>query len=370
MTDSPGRLVAVDAFCGAGGLSLGLRQAGFELRYAFDNNRWSIATYMKNIGDHGEMADACSVTGSEVLRRANVTDLDLLAGGPPCQGFSKQKRGAHLGDKRNTLVVEFLRLVEEVKPKAFLMENVAIMAQIRGRHLVERFHQLEGYQLIGNFYIAANYGVAQTRERYILVGIRNDQPGSFYVPLPSSPIWPTVGEAIGDLPEPPVNYGEHPAYPNHQNARVTPVNIERFSYVPQGGGWQDIPYELRLPCHQVVDVSKGGWPDVYGRLEWNGQCPTITGGFDSFTRGRYGHPLEDRPLTPREAARLQGFPDNFVFTGTRYDVRHQIGNAVPVPLAKAVGAAIHAALRGQSKRRETERQLTPDELTQGELALF
>jgi DNA (cytosine-5)-methyltransferase 1 len=341
---SPRRPVAAEAFCGAGGLSLGLRNAGFELRYAFDRDKCSITTCTKNLGDHAEVADAREVSGSDILQKTGVADLDLLAGGPPCQGFSKQKRGAHLGDTRNALVVEFLRLVDEVRPKAFVMENVAMMAQLRGRHLVERFHALAGYELTGHFYLAADYGVAQTRERYILVGIRDDQPGSFRVPPTATPRWPTVGEVIGDLPEPPADYQEHPDYPNHQNARVTARNIERFSYVPQGGGWRDIPFELRLPCHQVVDTSKGGWPDVYGRLEWDGQCPTITGGFDSFTRGRYGHPRQDRPLTPREAARLQGFPDDFVFAGTRYDVRHQIGNAVPVPLAAAVGAAVARVL--------------------------
>ena len=351
VTDRPEGPVAVDAFCGSGGLSLGLRQAGFDLGYAFDNNKLAIATYVKNLGNHGEVADAFIMSGADIMKKANTADLDLLAGGPPCQGFSKQKRGAHLGDKRNALVSEFLRLIGEVRPKAFLMENVAIMAQIRGRNLVDKFHELEEYELIGHFYVAADYGVAQTRERYVLIGIRHDQPGSFYVPAPTTPVWPTVGEAIGDLPEPPDDYQEHPDYPNHQNARVTPRNIERFSYVRQGNGWQDIPYDLRLPCHQVVDTSKGGWPDVYGRLEWDGQCPTITGGFDSFTRGRYGHPLQDRPLTPREAAMLQGFPPDFVFIGTRYDVRHQIGNAVPVPLARAVGLGIRAALLGETKAR-------------------
>ena len=132
------------------------------------------------------------------------------------------------------------------------------------------------------------------------------------------------------LPEPPEDY----------RAKVTPINIERFSHVPQGGGWWDIPEKLRLRCHRDVDRRSGGWPDVYGRLKIDGQAPTITGGFDSFTRGRYGHPLQNRPLTPREAARLQGFPDDFRFSGTRWDVRSQIGNAVPPPLAAAIGGSI------------------------------
>lgn len=356
---------AVDAFCGAGGLSLGLRLAGFDVRVAFDSDAQSITTYSKNLGNHATVADAYEVNGSWILDRAEIEgDLDLFAGGPPCQGFSKQKRGAHLGDKRNALVLEFLRLVTETKPKAFLLENVSMLAHVRGRNLVERFNDLVDYELTGHFYVAADYGVAQTRERFVLVGIRRDQPGSFIVPSPITPKWPTVGEVIGDLPEPPSDYSEHPNFPNHQAARVTQKNIERFSYVPQGGGWKDIPFELRLRCHQVVDTSRGGWPDVYGRLEWNGQCPTITGGFDSFSRGRYGHPVSNRPLTPREAARLQGFPDSFVFTGTRHDIRHQIGNAVPVPLAKAIGSAIKAALKGEARK---ESQLLPRE---DELALF
>jgi len=342
MRDRP---TCVDLFCGAGGLSLGLRRAGFAVRAAVDNDPASVATYARNLGDHAVVADVAALTAADVLALAGLDRgaLDLLAAGPPCQGFSKQKRGAHLGDGRNALVLEFLRLVAELRPRAFLLENVSQLAQARGRHLVREFGRLD-YELTGHFYVAADYGVAQSRERFVMVGLQRSEPGRFRPPRATTPAWPTVGAAIGDLPEPPADYTDHPGYPNHQAARVTAINVERFSHVPQGGGWQDIPPGLRLPCHRTVDVKRGGWPDVYGRLRWHGQCPTITGGFDSFTRGRYGHPLHDRPLTPREAARLQGFPDDFVFTGTRYDVRHQIGNAVPVPLAAAIGAAVRGAL--------------------------
>ncbi|MGQ0839904.1 DNA cytosine methyltransferase [Actinokineospora sp.] len=357
-------LTAVDAFSGAGGLSLGLRNAGFDMRCAFDTDIEAITSYCKNIGEHGFQADATTVDRDWIIERAGLNDdLALFAGGPPCQGFSKQKRGAHLGDKRNSLVLEYLRLVDELKPRSFLLENVAMLAQVRGKHLVERFHGLVDYELTGHFYIAANYGVAQTRERFVLVGIRRDQPGSFVVPKATTSQWPTVGEVIGNLPEPPNDYSEHPEYPNHQAARVTAINIERFSHVPQGGGWRDIPFNLRLRCHQVVDTTKGGWPDVYGRLRWDGQCPTITGGFDSFTRGRYGHPKVDRPLTPREAARLQGFPDSFAFSGTRHHVRHQIGNAVPVTLAEAIGGEMARALRGDSAKR-------PQDVDTSDMMLF
>jgi DNA (cytosine-5)-methyltransferase 1 len=339
----------IDAFCGAGGLSLGLGRAGFEVIAAFDSDEKSIDTYTLNSPDRAFQGDARELSWADLVEFGGHEEVDLLAGGPPCQGFSKQKRGAHLGDKRNALVLEFLRLVEEAKPRVFLLENVPQLAQIRGSHLIDQFHGLSNYRLTGHFYVAADYGVAQVRERFVMVGVRSDLGGSFVVPAPTTPEpgWPTVGDSIGDLPEPPVDYSEHPRFHNHQAARVTQKNIDRFSYVPEGGGWQDIPFEYRLKCHQIVDVSKGGWPDVYGRLRWDGQCPTITGGFDSFTRGRYGHPRRDRPLTPREAARLQGFPDHYRFIGSRHDVRHQIGNAVPVPLAEAIGKGIREALAGE-----------------------
>lgn len=355
--DSPS---AVDMFCGAGGLSLGLRAAGFNCIGAFDVDVASTKTYRSNLGEHVELADARDVKGIDLAERlpSSKSELDLLAGGPPCQGFSKQKRGAHLGDPRNALVLEHLRIIQESSPRAFLMENVAMLAGVRGAHLVDRFNALADYQLVGHFYLAADYGVAQTRQRFVLVGIRKDQPGSFHIPAPTTPAWPTVGEALTGLPSPPQNGDPHPIVPNHQASRMNKINQERFSYVPQGGGWKDIPFEKRLKCHQVADTSKGGWPDVYGRLRNDGQAPTITGGFDSVSRGRYGHPFENRAITPREAARLQGFPDWFAFEGNRHEVRHQIGNAVPAPLAMAIGQAISDALNGNTLRNdETEVQL-------------
>ena len=338
----------IESFCGAGGLALGLKRAGFELLGAFDLDGPSVASFT---GYHGAgtafAADVTRLSGEQLRRDTGLggRTLDLFAGGPPCQGFSKQKRGAHLGDERNDLVLEFARLVQELEPRFFLLENVAMFGQKRGRAFVGRIRGLlGGYALYPHFYNCADYGLAQTRERFIIVGRHRSVRAGFAIPVPTAGRWRTIGEVIGDLPDPPEDYTDHPDYPNHQRARVTPLNIERFSHVPQGGGWRDIPEGLRLECHRNVDTSKGGWPDVYGRLRLDGQCPTITGGFDSFTRGRYGHPLHDRPLTPREAARIQGFPDDYVFVGTRADIRRQVGNAVPPPLGEAVGNAIAASL--------------------------
>lgn len=333
----------IESFSGPGGMSLGLEWAGFNLLIAFDYDNYSVKTHNLNLGNKCHQLDAKNVTSDYLFSLVSKPNrpIDLFSGGPPCQGFSKQKRGAHLGDDRNDLVSEYIRLVREISPRFFLFENVAIFGQLRGRRYVrEMFDRLSDYELYPAFYNTALYGLPQTRERFIVIGKRKDIKSSFHLPEPSIKKIRTVGEALNGLPEPPEDFRDHPEFPNHQRARVTPANIHRFSFVPQGGGWQDIPFEYRLPCHQRANVKSGGWPDVYGRLEWNGQCPTITGGFDSFSRGRYGHPLHDRPITPREAARLQGFPDDFVFLGTRGDVRSQIGNVVPPPLAEAIGLSI------------------------------
>jgi len=333
----------IEAFSGSGGMGLGLEQAGFDLLYAFDINEKAVRTHNENLGNRCEVADVNFVSGKRILERFGIKkgELELFAGGPPCQGFSKQKKGAHSGDKRNDLVLEYIRLVNEIMPQFFIFENVAIFGQKRGKKYLDEMQiQFTNYNLYPNFYNSANFGLAQTRERFIIVGQRKDSAIKFTIPEPTVNEWITVGQVLKDLPEPPEDFSTHPVFPNHQNSKVSEINIKRFSFVPEGGGWQDIPYDLRLESHRKLDTSKGGWPDVYGRLEWNGQCPTITGGFDSFTRGRFGHPKYNRPLTAREAARLQGFPDSFVFYGNRGDVRLQIGNAVPPPLAKAIGIQI------------------------------
>ena len=337
--------VSVDGFCGAGGLSLGLKRAGFRVGYAFDSDARAVESYHRGVGGTVQWLRVEDLTGEAVMARVDVSEVDLIAGGPPCQGFSKQKRGAHRGDGRNRLVLEFARLVDELSPRFFLLENVAMFGQKRGRGFVREIRKiLARYRLFPHFYNSADYGLAQTRQRFIIVGQRDDLTAPFHVPPPTCKARRTVGEVLKGLPEPPLDYSVHPSFPNHQRARVTEINVRRFSHVPPGGGWQHIPEELRLNCHKNVDTSRGGWPDVYGRLDPNGQAPTITGGFDSFSRGRYGHPYADRPLTPREAARLQGFPDNFEFAGTRHDIRTQIGNAVPPPLAEAIGRSIKCSL--------------------------
>lgn len=347
----------VEGFCGAGGMSLGLKSSGFDCLLAFDNNHAAIETYLNGVGSEGAVLDARLITGADILSKIGFKkgELDLFAGGPPCQGFSLQRRSGYESDDRNDLVDDYFRLVEEIQPRAFLLENVAMLGKIRGHKYISvgfsRLYQL-GYSISFGIVNCANYGIPQTRKRFIAIGVHNS--GDFVFPAYThvSSEWLTVRDAIGDLPDCPEDFVEHSLYANHIRCKITKRNKDMISQVPQGGGWHDIPRELWLDCMKRWNGNSGGWPDVYGRLEWDSQCPTITAGFDSFSRGRYAHPKYDRAITPREAARIQTFPDNIRFYGTRHDVRLQIGNAVPPRLAKCLGSAIKMHLDNKMSRKQ------------------
>lgn len=336
--------LAVDAFCGAGGLSLGLKRAGFDIQFAFDNNPRAIATYRKNIGDHAHVLDSKDVDAGVIQAKFPVA---LVAGGPPCQGFSVQRRGGG-DDARNELIFEFLRLVKDIRPKLFLMENVAALASPRN---AEHFEQLlkranaMGYNVEAKVLNAADFGVPQTRKRLFILGVRKDL--GHVITLPQGRVmaseWRTVHDAIGDLPEPRSMHGR--LYSNHLPDKISDLNRERISHVSPGGGRSDIPERLRLPCH-AVSVEVAGHRGVYGRLDWNKPAGTITTKCNSFTRGRFAHPTENRNISMREAARLQSFSDDFVFEGGTVDVAHQVGNAVPPVLAFEIAAHLMSQLRG------------------------
>tara|TARA_Y100000310_G_scaffold61728_1_gene56986 strand:- start:353 stop:1435 length:1083 start_codon:yes stop_codon:yes gene_type:complete len=332
-------------------MALGLKAAGFDCLLAFDNDRNALETYRHSVGKEGTALDAEDLAGETLLETVGLKpgELDLFSGGPPCQGFSLQRRAGYESDQRNNLVKNYFQLVEQLMPRVFLLENVVMLGKERGRkYIAEGFSRLHriGYQITFGEVNCANYGIAQTRRRFIAVGMFERAPFLF-PPHTHQEKWITVREAIGDLPDCPEDFTEHPAYANHIRCNATKKNLKMLSYVPPGGGWRDIPQSLWLECMKRWDGVSGGWPDVYGRLEWNRQCPTITAGFDSFSRGRYTHPTWNRALSPREAARLQTFPDNVRFYGTRHDVRLQIGNAVPPRLAEVFGKAIFDELHDQ-----------------------
>ena len=348
---------AIDLFAGAGGLSLGLRRAGFEVRAAADNDRFAVETYRKNLGDHVLQCDLSTVEPSALLELAHLAsgECDLLAGGPPCQGFSVQRRGAD-DDPRNSLVLHYFRMVESIKPRFFLMENVSGLMSKRGKvfldEVMRRAAKL-GYHLHLKKLDAVEFGVPQSRVRVILVGeyIGHADSPTFSFPAGTAGPARTVRDAIADLPTPPADGTSHPLFANHaREARLSALNLERLRHIPPGGGREDLPQYLQLPCHRNNPGHRH--LDVYGRLSWDKPCGTITARFDSFTRGRFAHPEDHRSLTLREGARLQTFPDDFVFIGNREAGAKQIGNAVPPLLAMLLGRSILEALRQRVAVRE------------------
>lgn len=341
--------IVIDCFAGAGGLSLGLRQSGFHVGAAFDSSPEAVSTYSRNLGAHILQAKVEELVSSVLLELAScrIGGCALVAGGPPCQGFSVQRRGDDWDD-RNGLIFEFLQLVKNISPEMFLMENVSALAGRRGKAFLLDFvteAQRARYHVSVSVLDAANYGVPQHRRRAFVVGERDDRPPTFQFPTPthSDRTWRTVRAAIGDLPSPETEPDRASNIPNHEAGRISEINRLRISFVPPGGGREDIPEHLRLPCHRA-SAAKIGHRNVFGRLHWDFPASTITTKCNSFTRGKFAHPEENRNITMREAARLQGFPDSFVFVGNRVAVAHQIGNAVPPPLARQLGKALLEAL--------------------------
>lgn len=342
------RFTAIDCFCGAGGFSAGLVRAGFAIRAAFDLDADSTATYSHHFRIQPLRQDVKEISGQMLLAAARLGkfECDLLVGGPPCQGFSRQRRGPEQ-DPRNMLILEFLRLVGEAMPRFFIMENVSAIVGPRGKDLLSEFQrrsQAMGYIINRQVLNAADYGVPQHRRRLFIVGQRSDQDTFYEFPVPTKTpnSYVTVRDAIGDLPSPALK-GVRAAIPNHEMDNISDLNRLRISHVPTGGGRQDIPQHLRLRCH-AVSVDKAGHRGVYGRLDWDKPAGTITTKCNSFTRGRFAHPTEHRNISMREAARLQSFEDDFNFIGDRVSVAHQVGNAVPVWLAYALGVSVIDAL--------------------------
>lgn len=340
------RRVAIDLFAGAGGLSLGLHSAGFDVVAALDSWQLAVDTYTKNLPHAASCLDVAAVTGDEVLNLAGIEAgaVDLVAGGPPCQGFSVQRIGADT-DPRNKLVLDFARLVADIKPRAFLMENVPGLLGKRGAAVFERFTaQLTnaGYSITVQRINASDFGVPQNRRRVLVAGWRiRDRPLEVNPPSLVGPA--TVWDAIGDLPPAAAPGATAPADPLHIESNMSDVNRERLALIPPGGGFEDLPLELRVRCH-LPGAAVIGHRGVYGRLAPDRPAGTITARFDSFTRGRFAHPYENRNITLREGARLQTFPDDFEFLGNREEIAAQVGNAVAPRLAASVAVLIKQQL--------------------------
>ncbi|MFY0524466.1 DNA cytosine methyltransferase [Archangium gephyra] len=342
-------LTVVDLFCGAGGFTLGLERAGFHVLCGVDSWNLAAETYARNFKHPIVCADISQMSAGELLRRADVegSPVDLVVGGPPCQGFSVQRIGSD-DDARNSLVLEFVRMVRELRPRLFIMENVPGLVGKRGHALFESFLEAvdaAGFDAEAHLVNAADHGVPQVRRRVVVLGRRRADTAPFLLPGASfkEEEYRTVWDAIGDLPAPTAPDSALLPDPLHRQTRLSELNRQRLRHIPPGGGMEDLPVHLRVDCHKA-GADRIGHRYVYGRLAPDRPASTITARFDSFTRGRFAHPFEDRNITLREGARLQTFPDGFLFAGNQEDVAAQIGNAVPPLLAEVLGRAAAACL--------------------------
>lgn len=349
------KYTCIDSFCGAGGLALGLKNAGFDIIYSFDIEKKCIDTIKANtkyFNHRAEQADIADMLDGNLLKKCGLErgELFLLAGGPPCQGFSVQRRGSDI-DPRNQLVLKYAKLIEELYPKYFVMENVSGIAGKRGKTILEElFDYVEkvGYNVHIKLLNAEEYGVPQRRKRYIIVGERKDMGDNYEYPK-ASDTRITVRDTIGALPVPPLDGTDHPDISLHRRDILSELNLKRINAIKEGQGRDDLPNDLLANCHRVSSAVIG-YRNVYGRMSWDDVAPTITARFDSFTRGKFGHPDQPRSISLREGALLQTFPMDFMFTGNKVDIARQIGNAVPPVLGRCIGKSI---IESYSKRGET-----------------
>lgn len=350
---------AIDLFCGAGGLSIGLKKSGFKICLGVDIDEAALKTYKCNLKRTKILKkDIKEVTGEEISAITGIKKNDnfLLAGCPPCQGFSNLgKRNAD--DEKNALVYEYLRIIKEMKPTFILMENVPGMSTGVGKEIFEKVEsELEQmYHVEYDTLNAADYGVPQMRKRLVLHGIRKDVycvvslMGKKTKILPQATHckerrkgykqWVTVGETILDLPVLTAGSAyEDDKIKNHQARNLTQTNINRLIEIRRHNGNRElIPENLKLKCHEKENVS---YTDTYGIIALDKPAPTITSGCTTISKGRYCHPTQNRGLSIREAARLQSFDDSFEFVGNMGEMSLQIGNAVPPKLAQASGKSI------------------------------
>jgi DNA (cytosine-5)-methyltransferase 1 len=338
------RPTAVDLFCGCGGLTVGLKKAGFRVLGAVDVNGPSVRTYMANHRDVEVWEiDIRRLEPADLLEKIGLAEgeLDLLAGCPPCQGFSRMRtlNGAvSVEDPRNELLLEFQRFAEALRPRAVMMENVPGLADDEKFAAFCRRMRKLGYLGGHRVLDAAEYGVPQRRRRLIyLVGMGMEIPFADKTGRKK-----TVEDAIGALPK----AGES-GDPVHDMAeRRTRKVMKIIRHIPcNGGSRTDLPEQFQLKCHKRCS----GFKDVYGRMAWNDVAPTITTGCFNPSKGRFLHPEEDRAITMREAALLQGFPRRYEFptTDNKSSVALMIGNALPPPFVAAHGRSVRRALRNK-----------------------
>lgn len=350
MNPSNSKINAVDLFCGAGGLSLGLKQAGIQVATGIDLDPACSFPYSKNIGAKFLEADISDISGQDLQAAWLPQRIRLLAGCAPCQPFSSQRRGVDTREEKNWgLLTHFGRLTEETLPELVTMENVTRLAnQSVFKDFVAKLRKLDYDVVYGSLY-GPSFGLPQERRRLVLLASRIGP-----VRLPRghrSHTYKTVRETISTLP--PVEAGQADTDdPLHCARALSDINISRLRSSKPGGTWLDWPPELRSPCHQRT--TGASFQAFYGRMEWDKPSPTITTQFFNPGTGRFGHPEQDRTITLREAAMLQGFPRHYQFLPAECKpmqkvVGRLIGNAVPPAFGRAVGREL---IRSVNNRKE------------------
>jgi DNA (cytosine-5)-methyltransferase 1 len=346
----------IDLFCGAGGMTLGFVDqrycGGFKPVLAIDNDPASIATHSTNF--NGEVV--CGNIEAWLEGKPLIPRADVVIGGPPCQGFSllNKKRD---GDERRALWEPYLDVVKLSDAKLFVMENVTELFRSAELNQIVRRAKRMGFKTRAIILNAADYGAPQTRKRTIVIGWRDATIGLLNWPPPQThvapdqggnlPKWRTVREAIGDLGKPVgTEIGHDSPLDLHFGRNPTPKSLARYRAVPPGGNRFDLQRNARKLTPACWIRKTSGGTDLFGRLWWDRPSVTIRTEFFKPEKGRYLHPSEHRPITHREAARLMGFPDDFVFEGSKTEIARQIGNAVPPNLAAAIARVVKAALQG------------------------
>lgn len=340
---------SISLFSGAMGLDIGLQQAGIDIQIGQDFNKACVNTMFQN-GHKAILGDICRIEPEELLSAAGLTfgEPFLICGGPPCQPFSTAGKRLGINDPRGSLFREYVRMIDVIRPRFFVMENVkglmsSPLKDADGKNtagkvidiILEEFAKLN-YKTVYGVLDSVNYGVPQFRERFVMIGSRDNE--DIFLPIPThfqmhqnaAYRWSTLGDCIRDLENTP---GEC--------ADFTPLRLKYLKMVPEGGNWKNLPPDILKEAMGGAYSSGGGKVGFYRRLSYSQPSPTVvTSPIQKATM--MCHPTKDRPLSVAEYARIQQFPNDWKFTGTLVDKYRQIGNAVPVGLAKAIGEAIIA----------------------------
>lgn len=367
MTQRP-KLTAIDLFCGAGGLSEGFRQAGFHVLAGQDFDEQAGATFSRTHPEASFVGGPIQqVAAQRLLKAAGMRrgEVDVIVGGPPCQGYSVYNHQRGADDPRAGLFKEYLRIVEGIQPRWLVMENVTGITSISNGGIVREIYEgmaALGYRVDMRMLKAEEFGVPQERRRVFFIANRIGAPIFFPEPTHGPELLPfvTVWDAISDLPNlsngstgepcpyrtaPRTSYqrelrGECTSVTNHSAPRLSSVNEERMQHIPPGGSWRDIPREL-LPAG-MQRAKRSDHTKRYGRPRKTDLACTILTKCDIHW-GAYIHPTQNRAFSVREAARLQSFPDYFEFSGSRTEQYVQVGNAVPPLLGKCVAKSLLVA---------------------------